>query len=109
MEFKSIDDLSKKIAVQGTEKIPVSSTEYIDTEQIKEYISEENDPLYEKLANKQNSLAADGTGVKYPTVDAVATALALKVDKVAGKSLIDDTEITRLAGVTNQTLDSLIS
>jgi len=26
---------------------------------------------YELLANKQNSLAADGTGVKYPTVDAV--------------------------------------
>lgn len=27
------------------------------------------DTLYEKLANKQNSLAVDGTGEKYPTVD----------------------------------------
>lgn len=29
------------------------------------------DGIYEKLTNKQNSLAVDGTGVKYPTVDAV--------------------------------------
>jgi len=34
---------------------------------------------YELLANKQNSLAADGTGAKYPTVDAVNAGLALKV------------------------------
>ena len=33
--------------------------------------------------------------------------LALKVDKVTGKSLISDAEITRLAGVTNQTLAGL--
>jgi len=32
---------------------------------------------YELLANKQNSLATDGTGVKYPTVDAINTGLTL--------------------------------
>lgn len=79
MEFKSIDDLSKKIAVQGTEKIPVSSTEYVDTEQIKEYVSD-TDTLHEKLSNKQNSLAADGTGAKYPTVDAVNEGLNTKTN-----------------------------
>ena len=32
----------------------------------------------ENIANKQNSLAVDGTGVKYPTVDAVNTLKAIK-------------------------------
>lgn len=31
--------------------------------------------VYELLANKQNSLATDGTGIKYPTVDAVNKAI----------------------------------
>ncbi|AXQ66568.1 MAG: chaperone of endosialidase [Caudoviricetes sp.] len=42
-----------------------------------------------------------------PTVSSVIglqDALNLKVDKVTGKSLISDTEITRLSGVTNQDL-----
>ena len=34
----------------------------------------------ENATNKQDSLATDGTGVKFPTVDAVNTALALKQD-----------------------------
>ena len=34
----------------------------------------------ENVANKQNSLSVDGTGVKYPTVDAVNTGLALKAN-----------------------------
>lgn len=34
----------------------------------------------ENVANKQNSLTADGTGIKYPTVDAVNTGLALKAN-----------------------------
>jgi hypothetical protein len=35
------------------------------------------------LANKQNSLATDGTGEKYPTVDAVNAGLATKLDTSA--------------------------
>lgn len=118
MEFKSIDDLSKKIAVQGTEKIPVSSTEYIDTEQIKEYILEENDPLYEKLANKQNSLTTDGTGAKYPTVDAVNEGLALKADTVdvmqnkqsiaTLESILSDVNINQEAQVTASGVDTVV-
>lgn len=35
--------------------------------------------LFEPTANKQNSLAVDGTGIKFPTVDAVNLALANKL------------------------------
>lgn len=35
----------------------------------------------EDKVNKQNSLAVDGTGLKYPTVDAVNTGLSLKLNK----------------------------
>ena len=34
----------------------------------------------ENIANKQNSLAVDGTGIKYPTVDAVNAGLNLKAN-----------------------------
>lgn len=60
----------------------------------------------EPTVNKKTTINA-ASDTEFPTSKAVATALALKVDKVAGKSLIDDTEITRLAGVTNQTLAGL--
>ena len=40
----------------------------------------------EDIANKQNSLAVDGTGIKFPTVDAVNTGLALKADQIASFS-----------------------
>jgi len=39
--------------------------------------------VLENLANKQNSLATDGTGGKYPTVDAVNAGLATKLDASA--------------------------
>ena len=39
----------------------------------------------ENDANKQNSLNLDGTGIKYPTVDAVNSGLSLKADLVNGK------------------------
>jgi len=35
---------------------------------------------YEPTANKQDSLATDGTGVKFPTIDAVNAGLAEKID-----------------------------
>jgi len=38
------------------------------------------DAGYEMKTNKQNSLAVDGTGVKYPTVDAVNMGLSLKAN-----------------------------
>ncbi|CAH56673.1 peptidase [Flavobacterium phage 11b] len=38
----------------------------------------------EDVANKQNNLNTDGTGAKYPTVDAVKLALTTKADLVGG-------------------------
>lgn len=38
---------------------------------------------YEIKTNKQNSLAVDGTGIKYPTVDATNAGLATKLDASA--------------------------
>ena len=55
--------------------------------------------LKENTANKQNSLATDGSGVKFPTVDAVNGGLALKANSAdvtnsialkADKSVVDE-------------------
>jgi len=53
----------------------------------------------ENQANKENT-TLDSSSTKYPTNNLVKTNLDLKVDKVTGKSLILDTEITRLAAIT---------
>ncbi len=39
---------------------------------------------YELIANKQNSLAFDGSGIKYSTIDAVNSGLSLKTENSAG-------------------------
>jgi len=44
----------------------------------------------ENIANKQNSLAIDGTGTKYPTVDAVNTIDLQKVVDVGGSAMVSD-------------------
>jgi hypothetical protein len=46
----------------------------------------------EDIANKQNSLAADGTGIKYPTVDAVNAGLVTKVS-IAGDTMTGHLQI----------------
>ncbi len=45
--------------------------------------------LIEKTANKQNSLAVDGTGIKYPTVDAINEEFENVVHKTGDESLFD--------------------
>jgi len=57
----------------------------------------------ENTTNKQNSLAADATNKKFPTVTAVLEALTFKVDKADGKSLLSDTEITKLSQLDDTT------
>lgn len=64
--------------------------------------------VVELLENKQDSLLADNTGVKFPTVDAVNAGLEEKVDKEFGKSLMDDEEILRLSTVENQDISNLV-
>lgn len=53
-----------------------------------------------------NDSSVAGASVKH-ALEALGGAIDTKVDKVAGKSLIADTEITRLSSVTNQTLEGL--
>ena len=62
MAFIPIDTLSKKATIAGTEKLPVSPTEYIDLSSIAEFSKEQIGA--EPAANKQDSLAADGNGIK---------------------------------------------
>ena len=62
----------------------------------------------ELTENKQNSLLEDTLGVKFPTVNAVNEGLDTKVDKEAGKSLVDDGEILRLSSVVNQDISNLV-
>ena len=62
----------------------------------------------ELTENKQNSLLEDTLGVKFPTVNAVNEGLDTKVDKEAGKSLVDDEEILRLSSVVNQDISNLV-
>ena len=55
-------------------------------------------------ASDEFSTVGQLTKIQDDAINALDTA---KVDKVEGKSLILDTEIARLADVTNQTLDGL--
>ena len=49
---------------------------------------------YELLSNKQNSLATDGTGTKYPTVDAVNAELnSINTDKVPYTGALQDVNL----------------
>lgn len=52
--------------------------------------------VYEITSNKQNSLGVDGSGKKYPTVDAVNEALSKKVTSVPGKQLTTEDFTTEL-------------
>ena len=54
---------------------------------------------YELLANKQNSLSADGTGVKYPTVDAVRYTIIGNERTIAESLLILQSRIQALEGL----------
>lgn len=54
---------------------------------------------YELLANKQNSLAADGTGAKYPTVDAVRYTIIGNERTIAESLLILQSRIQALEGL----------
>ena len=61
------------------------------------------------LANKKLGLALQALIDANNAIDNVASTLAEKVDKETGKSpLLADTEITRLASVTNQTIEGLV-
>lgn len=58
--YKDIDQLSKKSSVSGTEKIPVSDTEYITPSQINEAVSRTSTPSHDST-----TLFTAGGALKY--------------------------------------------
>lgn len=90
--YKDIDQLSQKSAVAGTEKIPVSDTQYLTPAQIAtskrvhlqdesdmpaspdpdtEYLIDETPGEFEETANKVTSLSSSSTNTQYPSAKCV--------------------------------------
>lgn len=61
--YKDIDQLSQKSTVAGTEKLPVSGTEYITPNQI---VSD-----CEETTNKVTSISSSSTDTQYPSAKCV--------------------------------------
>jgi hypothetical protein len=73
-------------AIKTTGSQTITTPVYLVTEGVDGTHGKTTATGFEKTANKQNSLTVDGTGVKYPTVDAVNTALGLKANLGGGNS-----------------------
>jgi hypothetical protein len=95
-----VDNGTDKIQVNGT----ISATAATTSNQV--VIKSQLD-LKENVANKQNSLTTDGTGIKYATVDAVNTGLGLKysgsvttntIPKATGSNVFDNSIISENSG-----------
>ena len=90
--YKDIDLLTQKSAVAGTEKIPVSDTQYLTPAQIATskqvhltdesdmpaspdegtlYLIDEGNVTYEQTSNKVTSLSSASTNTQYPSAKAV--------------------------------------
>lgn len=97
--YKDIDLLTQKSAVAGTEKIPVSDTQYLTPDQIAVqkrvyledesdmpatpdadtlYLIEEPNATYEQTSNKVTSLSSSSTDTQYPSAKCVYDNLATK-------------------------------
>lgn len=62
----------------------------------------------EDKSNKQNSLTVDGTGIKYPTVDAVNTGLATKISGTGTTNYIPKFTGTGFIGNSNLSDDGIL-
>lgn len=90
--YKDIDLLTQKSAVAGTEKIPVSDTQYLTPAQIATskqvhltdesdmpaspdvstlYLIDETPATFEQISNKVTSLSSASTNTQYPSAKCV--------------------------------------
>lgn len=90
--YKDIDQLSQKSSVAGTEKLPVSDTQYITPSQIATskqvhltdesdmpaspdadtlYLIDEDSVAFERTSNKVTSLSSSSTNTQYPSAKTV--------------------------------------
>lgn len=92
------------VTVIGTEKLEVETAAGVSGA-----VSTEDISAYAVTGAKSeivNDLTTGGA-TKFGSAESDKTLETNKVDKVSGKSLVSDTEITRLSSVTNQTLSGL--
>jgi hypothetical protein len=76
-------------AIKTTGSQTITNPVYLVTEGVDGTHGKTTATALEKTSNKQNSMAVDGTGVKYPTVDAVNNQANSIVRAVANVGLID--------------------
>ena len=90
--YKDIDELSQKSSIAGTEKLPVSDTQYITPTQIATYkrvhledesempvspdantlyLIDQSSVTYEQTSNKVTSLSSSSTNTQYPSAKCV--------------------------------------
>ena len=107
--YKDIDQLSQKSTVAGTEKIPVSDTQYLTPAQIatskQVHLTDESDmpaspdastlylidddgasASYEETTNKVTSLSSSSTDTQYPSAKCVYDGLATKQKSITVSS-----------------------
>lgn len=107
--YKDIDQLSQKSTVAGTEKIPVSDTQYLTPAQIatskQVHLTDESDmpaspdastlylidddgatASYEQTSNKVTSLSSSSTNTQYPSAKCVYDNLATKQKSITVSS-----------------------
>lgn len=105
--YKDIDQLSQKSSVAGTEKIPVSDTQYLTPAQIATskqvhledesdmpaspdastlYLIDDDGVVYEQTSNKVTSLSSSSTDTQYPSAKCVYDGLATKQKSITVSS-----------------------
>lgn len=105
--YKDIDQLSQKPSVAGTEKIPVSDTQYLTPDQIAThkrvhledesdmpaspdastlYLIDETPASFEQTSNKVTSLSSSSTDTQYPSAKCVYDGLATKQKSITVSS-----------------------
>lgn len=105
--YKDIDQLSQKSTVAGTEKIPVSDTQYLTPAQIATskqvhltdesdmpaspdastlYLIDESAVTYEQTSNKVTSLSSNSTDTQYPSAKCVFDELSTKQKSITVSS-----------------------